>query len=373
MKKVLLVATVQSHISQFHLPMVKMLKEKGYIVHVAARNNLDEKPGRNLKSVDVVYDVAFSRSPYSIENLKAYKKLKKLIETENYDIVHCNTPVGGILARLACIKRRKQGLTKVIYTAHGFHFYTGGSKVNWILYYPIEKVFSCFTDVLITITKGDFERARKKFHATKVIYVPGVGVDIDKFSKANFDKNEKKKLIGIKESDFVLISVGELNSNKNHEAVIRVLAKLSDRNIKYIIAGNGPNKEKLVKLTQTLNLEKSVYLLGYRTDISELLQISDVYCFPSKREGLSLSIMEAMSCGLPCVVSKIRGNVDLIIQGKGGELFSTRDEKKLIQILNSFQNNHVQLKSMGKYNKNKVEEFSLEEVMNTVKMIYGKL
>lgn len=372
MKKVLLVATVQSHISQFHLPMVKMLKEKGYIVHVAARNNLDEKPGRNLKGVDMVYDIAFSRSPYNIENIKAYKKLKNLIENENYDIVHCNTPVGGILARLACVKRRKQGLTKVIYTAHGFHFYTGGSKLNWMLYYPIEKVFSYYTDALITITGEDYERAKIKFKAKKVYYVPGVGIDINKFINTNVNRGLKRLELGIPQEAVLLISIGELNENKNHKLILNALSKIENSNIKYIIAGNGPEKEKLEALIHKLGLAKNVQLLGYRSDINELLQISDIYCFPSKREGLSVSVMEAMVCKLPCIVSNIRGNVDLIDRNGGRLFFSTSEEEFINNLDNLIGNKELQRK-MGKYNSDKVKKFHVDKIQEILESIYEDL
>ena len=181
MKKVLLVATVQSHICQFHKPLIKMLKEKGCIVDVCARDNLAEKNGLKLENVDNVFDVPFARSPFSKANIKAYKMLNKVIKDGNYDIVHCNTPVGGILTRLVC-KKIKKNRPYVIYEAHGFHFYKGGSKKNWLLYYPIEKHFAKFTDTLITITHEDYELAMKRFK-TNTILVHGVGIMTNKYKE----------------------------------------------------------------------------------------------------------------------------------------------------------------------------------------------
>ena len=132
MKKVLLTATVQSHICQFHKPLVEVLHNHNCEVHVAARNNLAEKNGMKLDFVDKVFDVPFSRSPKSSDNIKAYSQLKKIIDSEHYDIIHCNTPMGGIVTRLAAKGARKGG-AKVIYTAHGFHFYNGASKKNWLV------------------------------------------------------------------------------------------------------------------------------------------------------------------------------------------------------------------------------------------------
>ena len=162
-KKVLLTATVQSHICQFHKPLVEVLHAQGYEVHVAARNNLVEKNGLCLDFVEKIYNIPFSRSPKSKDNLKAYLQLKKIIGENSYEIIHCNTPVGGIITRLAALKARKSG-TKVLYTAHGFHFYKGAAKKNWLIYYPIEKIMARFCDILITITEEDYQLAKRKFH-----------------------------------------------------------------------------------------------------------------------------------------------------------------------------------------------------------------
>ena len=188
--KVLLTATVQSHICQFHKPLVEVLHAHGCEVHVAARDNLAEKNGLKLDFVEKVYDVPFSRSPKSMDNVKAYRQLERIIDEIDYDIVHCNTPMGGIVTRLAARKARKNG-TKVYYTAHGFHFYKGAAKKNWIVFYPIEKFFSRLTDKLITITAEDYKLASQKFHC-QVERIHGVGVDETRYFPV--DDVTKKKL-----------------------------------------------------------------------------------------------------------------------------------------------------------------------------------
>ena len=174
-KKVLLVATVQSHICQFHLPLIDLLHEKGYEGHVAAKNNLKEKRGLKLERADKVFEVPFERSPFKKQNITAYKMLKKIINENHYNIIHCNTPMGGVLSRLAGKKERKQG-TKIIYTAHGFHFFKGAPLKNWMIYYPIEKYLSKYTDCIITMNQEDYKIASKKFKKTNVEYTHGVGV-----------------------------------------------------------------------------------------------------------------------------------------------------------------------------------------------------
>ena len=202
--KVLLIATVQSHICQFHKPLVEMLHERNCEVHVAARNNLSEKNGLKLGFVEQVFDVPFERSPFSPKNLKAYFRLRRIIRDGNYDVIYCNTPVGGVLGRLAARKTRTQG-TKVIYTAHGFHFYKGSPKKNWAIWYPIEKFMSRFCDVLITINEEDFSFAKEHFSGD-VEHIHGVGVREDRYHPVSYeDQLEMRRRAGLKEDAFVVV------------------------------------------------------------------------------------------------------------------------------------------------------------------------
>lgn len=196
MKKVLFVATVvKTHIMEFHIPYLKMFKEMGWETAVAARNDYENPADCVIPYCDTYYNIPFERNPLKPGNLKAYKELKHIIDEGEYDIIHCHTPVGAMLTRLAAKQARKKG-TKVFYTAHGFHFYKGAPAINWILYYPVEKWLSRYTDVLITINKEDFERA-KTFRAGKVCYVPGVGIDLKKFNVGYVNKEQKRKEIGV--------------------------------------------------------------------------------------------------------------------------------------------------------------------------------
>ncbi len=162
--------------------------------------------------------MAFQRSPLNKDNCLAYKNIKDLINAEKYDLIHSHTPVASACIRLAC---RKIENVKVFYTAHGFHFFKGASLINWLIYYPIERWLSLYTDVLITINKEDYDRAKKLLKADRVEYVPGVGLNIKKFSKVIVDKSLKRREIEVPNDAFVVISVGELNRNKNHEIIIK--------------------------------------------------------------------------------------------------------------------------------------------------------
>ena len=330
MKKVLLVATVQSHICQFHRLLADLLHEHGCEVHVAARNNLAEKNGLQLDFADQVFDVPFSRSPKSTDNLKAYRMLKRIISEGDYDVVHCNTPMGGIIARLASQKARKNG-TKVFYTAHGFHFYKGAPKKNWLIYYPIEKYFSRKTDKLITIVDEDFQTASLKFHCP-VVRIHGVGVDEKRYHPINSDEKASLRLkmgFGVKQK--IILCIGELLPNKNQRMAIRAMTEIVKEfpDAMLLIAGNGPEKENLEQLIASSRLQKNVVLLGYVTNLQDYQKIADILVACSIREGLGLNVIEALMSGNPVVLSDNRGHRELIDGGNNGFIIPIHEDQEM--------------------------------------------
>ena len=370
MKKVLFVATVvKLHIMVFHIPYLEWFKKNGYEVHVVARNDYENKEECVIPFCDKFHDLPFERSPFKKKNLQVYKELKKIIDIEEYDIIHCHTPMGGAIGRLAAHSKRGKG-TKLIYTAHGFHFYKGSPLINWLVYYPVEKWLARYTDTLITINKEDYERAKSKFSAKRVLYVPGVGIDLEKFNKVELDRDLKRNEIGLQENAFVILSVGELNKNKNHEIIIRSIAKLDNTNIHYIVCGQGELDEYLWNLSMEIGLENQVHLLGFRRDIFELCKISDMFAFPSYREGLSLSLMEAMANGLPVVCSNIRGNSDLIESGKGGYLVGHSDIDEYAKYINELISDDELRNEFGEFNHKMIERYSIDNVLKKMKDIY---
>ncbi len=343
----------------------KMLLEAGHTVELACKNE-SPVPESVVALGLKVHNIPFSRSPLSKDNLAAVKELKKLLENENYDIVHTHTPNASACVRLACRKLRNKGL-KVFYTAHGFHFYKGAPLKNWLIYYPVEWLCAHWTDKLITINQEDYALAQKRMHAKEVVYVPGVGIDLSKFNGTVPDRNEKRKELGIQEDATLLISVGELNDNKNHETVIKAVKGMD---VYYIIAGVGDKKEHLQNIIDEQGMTDRIKLLGFRTDVKELYSVSDVFVFPSFREGLSVSLMEAMASGLPCVVSRIRGNVDLIDEN-GGALFDPHnidDCKHALDKILSLRKNELTVK--GKANVAKIKLFANDTVVEQMRVQY---
>ena len=365
MKKVLFTATVDSHILHFHLPYLKMFKEKGYEVHVAT--NTDD----TIPFCDVKHKVSFERSPFKINNLKAIKQMKKILLDNNFDIVHTHTPMGSVVTRLAYKKVSNKVNTRMVYTAHGFHFYKGAPLLNWLLFYPAEKYLSKYTDTLITINKEDYELAKKKFKKCRnVEYVPGVGVDEDKFNftMTKSEKFELRKSLGLKENDFVLIYPARLDKNKNQGLLIESMAELikKHKDIHLLLPGEDELNGYYQKMAKEKNVDKNVHFLGYRNDIPRLLKISNVAVSTSKREGLGLSMIEAFMSGLPILITHNRGHNEIISLGVEGRYidFTIHD---IVDKVEFYMNDYIRI------NQKISNVFSLKYVISKMEKIYTNI
>lgn len=379
MKKVLILASVASMIDQFNMQNVDILKKKGYKVHIAA-NFENGNPSsiervmefkKELDELNITYyQVDFSRNVTKVyQNIKAYNQIKNLMLENKYEFIHCHSPIGGVCGRLA----GKATKTKVIYTAHGFHFFKGAPLLNWILYYPIEKICSYFTDILITINKEDYELAKKRMKPQKVCYIPGVGVDKNKFENIVINRDEKLKKIGISNDSITILSIGELSKRKNHEVIIKALGKMNNPNIHYCIAGKGDLEKSLKELSNSLGIADKVHLLGFRGDIRELCKVSDIFCFPSYQEGLPVALMEVMSSGLPVVCSNIRGNIDLIEEGKGGYLCNPNSVDEFIISIDKLICDSDIRDKMSIHNKRFIKNFDINIIKEKMKDIYEEV
>lgn len=371
-EKVLVLASVASMIDQFNMPNLELLQSLGYEVHVACnfeKGNTcsNEKIIGLKKKLDImnviVYQIDFTRSVFDLkQDIIAYKQVKAIMEKNKYKFIHCHSPIGGVIGRLVC----KVTKIKCIYTAHGFHFYTGASFKNWILFYPIEKWLSKYTDVLITINEEDYSRAKKKFKSKKNIYIPGVGIDVNKIENSKSIRNNLCKELGISNDSFLLLSVGELSQRKNHQIIIRSLAHLPE-NIHYLIVGKGNEKERLIQLSKEQNVYKRVHFLGFRNNVFEIMKSCDIFIFPSLQEGLPVALMECMSANVPCIVSKIRGNIDLLYNYEKecivNEIMNEKEWSKKI-------NNFYQHKPQINYS---MEKFSTANINKLMFDLYKKI
>lgn len=369
MKKVLFVATVTRHINAFHIPYLKWFKEQGYEVHVASNGN------EKIEYCDKHFNLPFERFPLKVNNIKTYKELKKIIDDNNYEIIHCHTPVGGVLARLAARKARKKG-TRVIYTAHGFHFYKGAPIHNWLIFYPIEKVMAHYTDCLITICKEDYENAkRKKFKVNEIKHIDGIGVDTKRFSE-EVTEEQKRKLkdkLGINKKDIVFSYVAELSKRKNQILLIESIEKLRAEipDVKLLLVGDGGLLEEYRRIIKDKNLEKNVLLLGKRKDINEILSITDIYLASSIEEGLGLNVIEAMYKKVPVIATNNRGHRELIINQKTGILLKKNTSSEMFnEILKLISYSDEEKRKIVDSARQNIEKYLLKNEFKQMEKIY---
>lgn len=357
---------------EFHVPYLQMFQEMGWETAVAAKNDYEDPADCVIPFCDHYYNIPFARIPWKPDNIRAYRELKAIIDAGDYDLIHCHTPVGAMIARLAAIGARKQG-TKVIYTAHGFHFFKGAPLVNWLAYFPAEWLLGGLTDILITINKEDYNFARKHIHAKRIEYVPGVGVDTQRFGAGKAGREEKRRELGFAETDFLAITVAEMTKNKNHTTVLKAIALLKDKpeyqNMYYLICGRGEQWLALENEARDLGIADHVIFLGYRHDVPELCRASDLFVFMTMREGLPVALMEAMSCGLPTICQSIRGNTDLIDDGVQGDFLDNSPQAVADALMSMYRDPERRVR-MGIEATEKVKQFDKNNIHELVKQIY---
>jgi glycosyltransferase involved in cell wall biosynthesis len=351
----------EEKLTSFSIPSVKAALGCGLGITIGV--NRKNAPQLTCKYPVSFYNAEIYRNPYNIiEVYRAYKNTSIELKKGDYIGIHCNTPIGGVIGRIAGHKHK---IKNIIYTAHGFHFYKGAPFINWLLYYPIEKILARWTDSIITINLEDYEFAKKHLRS-RIYYVPGVGIDLEQW------KNYKniRENIGLNVRDFVILVVGRLERNKNCGTIIDAIAKVPD--VKIVFCGDGEDRQMLVEKANKLGLKDRVIFLGNRTDMSDIYHMADCFVMASFREGLSRSIMEAMACGLPCIVSNIRGNRDLIADGQGGFLFVPKDTVQLSKLIEELYYSTELRERFCKYNLEKIKNFSCEKVINKLYDIYSE-
>ena len=376
-KKALLVTTVSGFVPQFEMGNVAILRELGYELHYASNFN-NPSYGTDNKRLEgtgiICHQVDFERSPFNKKNLQAYKQLVKIIKDENINLVHCHTPMGAVLARLAA---KKCGIKDVLYTAHGFHFFKGAPIKNWLIYYPVERFLSRYTGTQICINMEDFNNA-KKFKAANVEYIAGVGIDTkdikEKSDIEDKEKDELKKELNLKDTDRILITAGEMIERKNQKFLLEVVKKIKEKenSIKLIVCGHGRLEHFLKAKAKELGIENNVIFTGYRTDIYKILGLAEIFLFSSLQEGLPVAVMEAMAVGLPVVCSNVRGNADLIDNEKGGYVLDKFDSDRWSDSIYSLLMDKNRLKSFGEYNMNRIKEYDRSNVEKEMRRIYGR-
>ncbi len=372
--KVLFVATVSSHIYYFHMPFMKIVRDMGYVVEVAAK---DKGFAENIEKEGFkFYNIPFSRNPLSFFNVKGFFLLIKLLKDNKYTMIHIHTPVASFVGRFA---GRIAKVPHLVYTAHGFHFHEYGNKFKNFAYFKLEKLAGMFSDVLITINKDDYEIAKKKNLTPngKVVYIKGVGVDTSYFNPARFTLEEAEKYRKVFElitENFVMISVAELIKRKNIEDIITSVGMLVKTKAKLLVVGDGILRKELTNFAKEKGLNESILFLGRRNDVPNLLQISDVLVFTSHHEGLPKAVMEAMAMEKPVVAYNIRGVRDLVVDGETGFLVPYRNVQQLAEKVLYLMNNPEIARKMGRKGRERIEkEFSIEKIKAEMSNLYREI
>ena len=363
MKKILITCTELMMI-QFLVPHVKHLAENGFDVEVACSHvgGRMEEVCAALEGVAKVYVLRLHRSPAAPGNLLGYRDLRKLLRENRYDIIWTNEPVMGVMTRLAANRYRRMG-TKVVYMCHGFHFYRGASRLHWLVFYPIEKSLSRMCDRIVTINREDETRART-FHCPQVDYIHGIGINTERLSGGG--RLDIRAELQLAQDDFLVLSVGELNENKNQQVVLQALDRLNDRKIHYLLCGKGDQREKLESLTKELHLEQNVHFLGYRRDVVDICNQADVFVLSSFREGISVASLEAMYCGMPLISSRVRGSEDYLHDGVSGFMCDARDAKAFAEAIGKLKEDPDLRIRFGEANRQTVRNYCLDQVKNEI-------
>ncbi len=355
----------------FMIPHIQNMAENGWDVEIACSpvgNRMDEIHSC-LDGIAKIHTVRLHRSPVDPDNLNGYRDMKQLINGSQWDVIWTNEPVMGVVTRLAARKARKTG-TKVVYMVHGFHFYDGAPLINWLVFYPIEWLMSFYADMIITLNQADYKRA-KKLHAKDVKYIHGIGVNTARLD-AEPDIDIRKEL-GIPADACLLLSIGELNENKNHRVIVDAMAGLNDKDIYYAICGIGDTREELLKQAKEKGLEDHLFLLGYRKDLANIFAQTDIYVFPSIREGLPIAPLEAMYSGLPLVVSDTGGLKDYMQEGRNGFLCPSNDSAAFANAIKQLKENPEKRKTFGAKSKEIAGAYCIGSVKKEVCDIFTDL
>ena len=365
MKKVLYVTTVSRTVNAFLVPHIQMLLDEGYQVNIATC--IDKPIDESLTSRGVkVFNIPFARNPLHPGNIKAFGQLIQIQKKEQYDMVHVHTPVASLFGRLLKLRFPK---LKTIYTAHGYHFLKGGSKAGWLLYYPIEKMMAKLTDATITINQEDYDITVNKLKPKKAYLTNGVGLDLSTYKRLSETQVAKKRQeLGLEPSDFVIIMIAELNENKNQIQLIKAMELLKDSypDIKAILVGEG---DKLPELQQEVNhrgLNQQIQFLGFRTDINELINVSNIGVLLSYREGLPRNLMELMACGRKMIGTNIRGCRDIIVDETVGAKVLVGDEKGLAMEIEKLYHNRESEFELSPH----LKSYEVESILRQLKQIY---
>jgi glycosyltransferase involved in cell wall biosynthesis len=370
MPKLLVVTTVPITIRSFLLPFIKHFRSLGWQVDGMAQGISADQDC--VENCDRIFDIQWSRNVFDPRNLLAgVSRVKEVVTEGKYDLVHVHTPIAAFVTRYALKNVKK---TQVIYTAHGFHFYRGGSAVKNAIFLSLEKLAGSWTDYLITINQEDAAAAKKyNFLPTeKIYYTRGIGVDTEYYASGKVSSEnltQVRQELSLSENDTLLLAIAEFTPRKRHRDLINALAKVANPQVHLALAGEGPIRPEIEELAQKLGIKQQVHFLGYRRDIPTLIQAADAVLLVSQQEGLPRSIMEAMCLNTPVIGSNIRGTRDLL-ENDCGLLVELGDTDALAQAMIQVVKNPDSLAVMAEKAQAKIVSYDLKAIIQQYTDIY---
>ncbi len=366
-RRVLYVAVSQGHLSVFHNPYIEWFRDRGYKVDIAAR----AVDGFPLAQHDYFHEIDFARSPFSIDNIRGFFRLVRILRAESYTMVHTHTPVPSALTRLAALFAK--GRPTVVYTAHGFHFFPRAPVANWLTWFSLEWLFTRMTDIVVTINNWDFDAAQRLLRAQRARLIPGIGVNLDRFRRFPASRRaEIRRELGIKDDAFVMLYIAEFIPRKNHAFLIDAFAEIR-RNLihaELVLVGDGPLQDVVAARVAQLGLQRVVKLLGFRRDIPEIANSADLAVSSSVHEGLPIGLAESMACGLPVVASEDRGHIELVLEGETGFLFEQNNAAAFVAHVLHLAGDPALRRRFGEAGQNHVRKFEIESAMAAMEPIY---
>lgn len=367
--KILYTATTHIHLLNFHLPYLEWFKSKGYEVHVACKGD------HEIPFADKVWNIPFARKPLEKDNITAYKKLKKIIDENHYELIHCHTPMGGVITRLAARGARKKG-TKVLYTSHGFHFFKGAPRKNWLTFYNVEKYLSTITDATITINNEDFEIIKTRNFSSDKYKIDGIGLNPGRLKMEKYtDREGLRRELGYKEEDLIVLYIAEFIPRKNHTFIFKAIPEILKKmpKTKFLFAGGKAELgDPLMEFAKEHGFDKQVTMVGYQPEIGKYIAVADIGISSSNAEGLGLGLAEIMSTGLPVILSNIRGHNELVINNENGYLYEKNNTGEFIDALGKLYNSAELRDDIGKKGAEYMKKFLIDSSLQQMIAIYNK-
>ncbi len=373
MPKLLMVSTIAPTLRGFLLPFVDHFRAQGWQVDGLAQGTSDCEVCQ--EHFDRVWDMNWSRNPFDLNNLRAAPDfIRRVVSDHHYDIVHVHTPIAAFLTRFALRSIRHQRSLSVIYTAHGFHFYQGGHPLKNRIFSRIEKLAGQWTDYLVVINREDEQAAkdRQLVPDDRVIYCPGIGVDLDYYNPDTVDAEDVLRIrqsLNLPPDASLLLAIAEFNPGKRHRDMLAAFSQLNDPHAHLAFAGDGGLESDMKALAIQLGIQDRVHFLGVRRDIPTLIRAAIATVHVSQREGLPRSVMESLALEVPVIGSQIRGTSELLSRS-GGILVPLGDIAAIRQAMQKMLTDPVARRQMGQQGRRSMAPFDLKTVLWRHEILY---